>query len=204
MTQLLRVKTKWSGFSGAPGYTVLHFRDFGAGDGGGGDASAASALAAVNRVSSFFTAARTALASTVTLNIEPEVDVLEDTTGELVTSFTTPTQAPIFGNNSGNYSAATGAVINWKTGGVRNGRKIRGRSFLVPVGGSGMDAAGLLAAGARTAILNAGIALVDPAGSPDLVVYARPSGPGATDGQAALVTGVTVPNLLAVLRSRRD
>lgn len=204
MTELMRVKARWSGFSGAPGYTVLHFRDFGAGDGGGGSVSLASATAAAGRVRQFFDSIKAMLPASVDINVESEVDVLEDTTGELVNSLNVPTVAQVDGLSTGPYSAASGAVVNWRTGGIRNGRRIRGRSFIVPIVGSYFTTSGALAGSAAGDIQTAAAALANSTSSPDLMVYARPTSKGASDGTAAVVTGTNVPSFAAVLRSRRD
>jgi hypothetical protein len=50
----------------------------------------------------------------------------------------------------------------------------------------------------------AATALGDAVSSPDLGVYARPSAKGATDGLWFPVVSHSVPDMGAVLRSRRD
>jgi hypothetical protein len=118
----------------------------------------------------------------------------------VVAAATPPTV--VNGGGSGAYSAPSGAVLHWLTGTVRNGRRLRGRTFIVPLANSNYEANGTLAAGTITAIQNAGLALMDEA-TTRLVVYGRPA-PNAADGVAALVTGARVPDMAAVLRSRRD
>ena len=204
MTQLIRVKARWSGFSGGPGYSVLHFLDFGSDQGGGGPVAQEGAQGAATRARTFFAAISQLYPTIVRVDIESEVDVIEDTTGELVNSFAVTPGAQVVGTGTGAFAAASGAVVNWRTAGIRNGRRIRGRTFLVPLAPIVNGTDGNMNPSARTSILQAATALADSTGTPDLVVYARPSSPGAADGQAALVTGVTVPTILAVLRSRRD
>lgn len=204
MTQLLRVKARWSGFTGAPGYTVLHFRDFATEGGGGSDFDAAAATGAVDRTRSFFGGLAALLPDSVTVTPEQEVDVIEDTTGELVTSLASTSGGSVEGSASGGYSAASGAVVNWRTGGIRNGRRIRGRTFIVPVASSCYNDSGVLIPTVQQTIQTAASQLAASAGTPDLFVYARPSGPGASDGTSSAVTSATVPSMGAILRSRRD
>jgi len=195
---------KWTGFNGAPGYSVMHFRDFTAGDGAGGADTQPLAQGAAQRVYDFFFAIRSLLPAPVRLDVEPDVDVLEDTTGELLNSFGITPPAVISGTVAGTYSAASGAVVNWRTGGIRAGRKIRGRTFIVPIAASQYDAAGQLATASRTTLTTAAAALAAQTGSPDLGVWARPTAAGASDGKWSVVTGSNVPSIAAILRSRRD
>lgn len=200
----MKVKTRWSGFPGGPGYTVMHFRDFSDGDGSGAGVSQELATAAVARVHAFFTSIRVHLPSVVRIDVEPDVDVLEDSTGELMTSYGVTPLLQINGSATGTFSAPSGTVINWRTGGIRNGRKIRGRTFLVPLGASANGPDGNISPATRSAIQTSAAALADPASTPDLGVYARPTVKGAEDGVWSVVTSTSVPSPLAILTSRRD
>lgn len=204
MTALLRVKARWTGFSGAPGFTVLHFRDFSGPDGAGAEPDNAQAAAAGERVRAFFQTLNGLLPESVRIAVEPDVDVVEDSTGELIDSLNAGQIATVSGAVPGSFSGPSGAVVNWRTGGIRNGRRIRGRSFIVPLSSSIYSNAGILTAGAQDALQTAANALAASSGTPDLMVYARPTSAGATDGQSSVVTSATVPSLIAVLRSRRD
>lgn len=204
MVNILRVTARWSGFVGAPGYTVLHFRDFGTGDGPGGEPDAAQALAAAERARTFFASVATLLPNSVTIQVQSEVDMLEDTTGQLQDSFSVAPPAVVTGTGgTGGYAAAAGAVVNWRTASFRNGRRIRGRTFLVPLAGGSYQSDGTLNDTFRTTLVNAAQALTDSAGSPDLGVYSRPTAVG-TDGRWVIATGSTVPDMAAMLTSRRD
>lgn len=200
----MRVKNRWGGFSGAPGFTVLHYSDFASGGGGGGPVTAENAQNAANRASSLFNAIKTLVPVGVTMTIEPDVDVIEDTTGELVTSFPAAGSLSFTGTGTGPFSAATGAVINWRTTGVRKGRRVRGRSFIVPLSSGAFGTDGQLLPASQTLLQQQATAAVLTTGTPDLGVYARPSSAGATDGAFFVASSASVPRLGAVLRSRRD
>lgn len=204
MPLIMRTRARWSGFSGAPGYTVMHFRDFGTSGGSGADPTQESAQLALQRVGEFFSALAPQLPGAVTITTDPEVDVIEDTTGQLQSSFSVTGATIPGGVANGTFSGATGAVINWNTGAIRNGRRIRGRTFLVPLAAAVYDVDGNLEASRRTAITNAAATLANSASTPDLGVYARPSAAGLADGQWAVVTSSSVPDLAAILSSRRD
>lgn len=204
MTELLRVKVRWSGFTGGPGYSVLHFRDFGTGDGEGGAVNAAAAQGAVDRTRAAFNLIIASLPQSVRIDVEPEVDVIEDTNGQLVNTFATTAPAQVAGTATTTYASSTGANISWNTRGIRNGRRIRGRTFLVPLALGSFDGNGVLAASTITRIQAMANLLTDTTGTPDLGVYARPSSAGATDGQWSVATSGKVAMRGAVLRSRRD
>lgn len=204
MAAILRVRARWSGYPGSPGFTVMHFRDFGTGDGGGVDPDQGQAEVAGAKVRTFFEAIKTMLPSAVTVGVEPVIDMIEDTTGELVDSFSTAGYAPTVGGNAGSFSSAVGAVVNWRTNGIRNGRRVRGRTFLVPLAGGILTTQGSIAPSSVATIQTAADALAVSTGTPDLGVYARPTAVGATDGAWFVTRSATVPVLSAVLRSRRD
>lgn len=204
MAPIYRVKMNWTGFPGAPGLSVFHFRDFDTEPGAG--LSEAGAQAATARVDTFITAVVPYLPQGVMLRSDTEVEVIEETTGQLEDTYSvTPAAAKTGAMSTANgFSAPSGAVINWRTQGVRNGRRIRGRTFLVPLGSGSYQADGTLSTAAVAGLAAAANALVESSGSPDLGVYARPSGPGASDGNWVVASSATVPDMAAVLRSRRD
>ena len=192
---LFRVKARWTGFSGAPGYNVFHFDA--ATEGAG-----PSAQACADELRTFYTAIVGRMPSGVSVNIESAVELIDESNGRLVDFEQITPGSPITGSLSGGYSSATGACVNWLTDGVRNGRRLRGRTFLVPLAGGAYDSDGTLSGPTLTTLQGAADALA--ASVVDLQVYGRPTGPGATDGYAEGVTAARIADKTAVLRSRRD
>lgn len=200
MATMLKVKAKWTGFTGAPGYSNFFFRDFSS-----TEPTDTEADLAADRIEAFFSAVKEFFPPTLQIAVQSDADVIEETTGELVTSLNAGTRVPVTGTGAAvGYSAASGIVVTWRTAGVRNGRRVRGRTFLVPCVPVAYAADGTLATGTITTVSTAATALRNAAGTPDLGVWARPTGPGATDGSWHAVNAHTVPDLAAVLRSRRD
>jgi len=200
MTELARVKMRWNGLPGGPGYSIFHFRDFTA----GGDVTQEVVDGAVTKVQTFGNAIKAYIAHSVTLQVESEVEIIEDTNGHLLDVMTAPTQTAI-GSVAGSaaYSALSGAVITWRTAVVRNNRRMRGRTFLVPFATTAYQTDGTLGSTTLTALQNAAAAMVADTGTGDFGVYGRPSGPGATDGLWAVARSATVPDLCTVFKSRR-
>jgi hypothetical protein len=201
MVEMARITTQWTGFTGAPGYTVMHFRDF-----GGTDVTPPDAQMAVDRVYAFFNAVKAYFPQQVSLQVRGEVEAIDEATGNLQDVIVATAPAAIVGTAGTTvpYAAALGSVVSWRTGVVRNNRRIRGRTFLVPLSSLAFDNTGTLIPGALTAFNTAATALRDATTIADFGIYARPTAPGASDGVWALVTGHQVPDMGSVLRSRRD
>jgi hypothetical protein len=191
---IFRVTAEWTGFSGAPGYSVLHFNAV--------EETTDAAQLAADAVGTFFRSIEDYLGAGVQVRIGGAVDIIDEASGELLTMLNvTPPAAASSGVSTG-YSAVSGAVVHWITNSVRNGRRVRGKNFIVPLSGSSYDSTGTLTPTVLLQLQGAADALVGAA--PGLVVWARPSATGATDGLSADVTTARVPDKAAVLRSRRD
>lgn len=185
MTDLYRVRSTWTGFPGAPGVTTMYTLDM------------ATFLSAVH---TFWSAIADKLPSNVRVNVLNYGDVISDTTGELTDSWTADSLEPVAGTDGENYLAPAGACVNWNTETVVNGRRLKGRTFLVPVAQDAFAHDGSLSPGALSQFQAAADALVSSESS-SLVVWHRGTG---SDGTFGLVTSATVPDKAIVLRSRRD
>jgi len=214
MTELIRIKLRWSGFVGGPGYSNFHFRDYNAG-GDGNPIDDAYVQAAAGRVRNFFNGTKFLFPNTVTFHVENDAEIIEDTTGEMTDIRPVTGLTDVVGEAGATtgYSAAVGAVINWRTSAVRRGRRLRGRTFLVPLSSTCYENNGTLNASCLTALQTAANGLITPtANEPELGVYARPhrtkntdgSWTTVPDGEWAFVRSATIPDMTAVLRSRRD
>jgi len=193
-----RMTMTWSGFSGAPGYTNLHFS-------AALTPTSTELSQTATKVHDFFYAWRSFLPNAVTINFPSELEEFSTTTGELVGThgFTAPA-AVVGTGGSAVFSSAVGACVNWKTNTVVNGRKLRGRTFMVPLQSlPSFDADGSLNPSARLTMLTACTNLMNDATGLPLFIWHRPS-PGGSDGAAGSVTATTINDKTAVLRSRRD
>lgn len=195
---ILRLTARWTGFSGAPGYSAFHYQP-GLIDGGlFGDIAQEIA----DRIDTAFQSLTSALPGDVSVQVEPEVEEIDETTGEILGFVAIDPAPPQSGVSSEGYSAASGAVVNWRTDDVRAGRRIRGRTFLVPLDGGSYDSDGTLTSTALGQIRNwAGFISNGPYDA-DFGVWSRPR--DGAGGVFAPVTNFTVPDMAAVLRSRRD
>lgn len=172
----------------------------------------------ITRVNTFFNALITFLPAQVTISFPLLTQIFDEgvsTPGggaqliDEVVATAAPT--PVVGTGTGVWSAASGAWINWLTTGFANGRRIVGRTFLVPLSNTNsFQTDGTLSSGLITALTNAGNTL--NSGTPQHVIYFNRGGPSdppkPTDKPHVFgiqtATGVTVPDRAGVLRSRRD
>lgn len=191
---IYRVTAEWTGFIGAPGYTNFHFGEFT----GGADADQMR-----NRVSDFFDPLLSILSSDVVITIPPTVEVLDEESGSLTGYLDGGEEIRLLTTGSStSYAGPSGAVINWITGTVRNGRRVMGRTFLVPLKANTYQDDGTLTGDALSSLREAGDVLATDDFDSAFGVWSRPV--NGSGGVLAPVTGYRVPDMVAVLRSRRD
>jgi hypothetical protein len=215
MTELLRIKMHWTGFHGAPGYSSFYFRDFT--DQAQWIPTQEQVNAAAGAVSEFAFDNRGSLPSGVTLQVQSDVEIINSVNGNLVdvmSAAAQPAHASTVAAGPG-YAGGSGLVINWRTNVVRRNRRIRGRTFLVPLQRECFGPDGTLLPGTINGTKTAAEKLMTGIGYPDLAVWARPTpvkdpqtgkntGEYLEDGTFGVVTSCNVPDLAAVLRTRRD
>lgn len=189
-----RVTAVWTGFTGGPGYTSFYFSPFT----GGGDAAAAR-----GRVRAFFAAMSQQIATSSLITVSPTIEVVDESTGELQGYIDDETEvSPVPGASSGSYVGSAGGVVSWNTNTVVGGRRVRGRTFVVPMRTNAFDGDGTLAPSTITAMRDGADALLEAEFEQELVIWSRPR--AGSPGVIAPVTGYRIPDMAAVLRSRRD
>jgi hypothetical protein len=202
MGNILRIKINWSGFTGGPGYTNLHYETT-----AGGAIDQAAVDSAVNKSAFFLSAWRPYQPLNLSTSVDTAVAEVDENTGTIQNYWTGPTVAPGLGASSGVYAAGSGACISLYTADVRNGRRVRGRIFMVPLGTASLEADGTLNSTALTAFRASAASLIDDLDPVRLTVWVRPTeiiGEPFIDGGAYAVTSYSVRDKVAQLRSRRD
>lgn len=147
------------------------------------------------------------LPNTVSVQVANEMELRQDTTGNLiaVVSGTVPAgRAGALG--AVGYAAGVGARVRWNTNGVRNGRTVIGTTFIVPVGSSQYEGNGTLTAAAIGYLQSGADALLGIANTAlaPMAVWSKPSAVGASDGDISVVTSAGVPDQASWLTSRRS
>ena len=194
MTSLHRVVLEWSGGSVVGrAVTVLHY------------SASDNEAPPVAAHQTAFTTARALFPGNVTISFPVAGDTIQDTTGDLVGVWSAPAVASVTGGASSTQAAGVGACIGWTTGGIVNGskgpRKLRGRTFLVPISADNYQANGTLVDGALA--VSQQLAL-DMMGTGPLAVWHRPSSATGSDGGSYGVISGRVRDKVAFLSSRRD
>lgn len=187
----------WNGWVGAPGYTNLHFSS-------AATPTGTELSQTMTKLHTFFDAFKTYLPNVVTIAFPTTFEEFDTASGTLEGAHAVTPASTVTGTGgSAVFSAAVGACINWKTALVINGRKLRGRTFMVPLQSlPSFEGNGTLGVTAQVAFESAAAALIAGTGLP-LFVWHRPD-PGAGGGAASSVTAASVTDKTAILRSRRD
>lgn len=124
----LTYRPQWSGSRIGQGFTVFNLN--------GTDASTSTEInAAAAAIRKWFQSFQATIPDDVTISFPSEILVKDPSTMELegVKAVTAP--ANVTGSFSSSYAANAGRLVKWQTGQVLGGRRITGRTFLVPSGG---------------------------------------------------------------------
>jgi hypothetical protein len=194
MTSLNRVLIGWSGGSVVgTAVSVLHF------------SASDNSAPPVAAIKSAFLAAKDLFPNNVTITVPGSGDVIDDTTGALIGVWTATGGGGVIGGSTAGSAAGVGACIGWTTGGIVTGlhgpRKLRGRTFLVPLATNDYDQDGTLTNIALTMAQTLANSLQ---ASGPLAVWHRPSTKGGSDGNSYGVISAKVRDKVAFLSSRRD
>jgi hypothetical protein len=208
MANIGRVRVVFTGWPGSPGLATHFFHLDSMWNWAGYKQEV------LNGVGAAYAGFTTYMADTEFFDVQPEVDIIDDTDGSLVETQMGTTVHGQGDDTTGQGAIATGFCLTWRTQGIVNSKHVRGRTFVVPVGhicaddnGTPTDAS-LVAAGTLATGLTNGLS---PYG--DLVVWARPvteemhtKNPKLVvrEGSSHIVTDCTITDQFAVLRSRRD
>lgn len=197
---MYRTKIRWVIPGAGTALSVLHF--MGAETQLDGQLEANDAAL---RTHTFLTPIINVLPNVVQVQALAEVEEINPDTGKLIGFWTTPTNQNRAGTAaaSAGWAAAAGAVISWSTAGVRNGRRIRGRTFVVPLSNECWDVDGTIKPVQLGQLTTGAQALSTGNDTTQFAIWARPTAPGATDGEVVPVLGFRIPDMSAILRSRR-
>ena len=191
MASMTRIRCTWAGLPGGSGLSQFYW------------ATGIDGLAHQVAVKTFWDSIKDSLPSTATITTPTLLDVLEESNGQLQSSSSVGTQGTATGVGGAASSAPSGAWINWFTSDVIDGKRVRGRTFIVPLQSNQYDNDGSLVGACITRLQNAANALLATSGN-QFCVWHRPTAPGATDGKACLITAAQVKDKVGILRSRRD
>lgn len=185
---MYRIQAGWQNWPGAPGVSTF-FQD--------------PAVGQPNpeAIRVFFDALKGYLPTGLQIQVQGSGDMIEESSGAIAGSWdvaTTP--SAVVGTATGPYAGNAGAVVHWLTNTVAGGRRVRGRTFLVPlVPAVAFDSSGSLATALQGALRVAAEAMRTTTPG-HFVVWHRP---GVGAGSKAAIIDTRIPDLSVSLRSRR-
>jgi len=192
-----RVRCVWQNFAGAPGYTNFY---------------TTISLTTVAPFVTFFDTIKSKLPLNLTVQIPGTGDVVNEATGQIQGIWAKVGGATITGTGAALYAGASGAVAEWTTQGIVAGRRVLGKSYLVPLINTVYDSLGTINTVDLAVLSGAANTLQNDLGSAFLV-WSRPFEPDPDRvppdtrppraGTSWHVIGSRVPDLAAVLKTRR-
>jgi hypothetical protein len=192
-----RVALKWD--QGGPGVNTLYWT-----------AGVPSPLDWVNSADQFhkeigntYSALQSSMVASLEWEVEPKFDIIDVESGNIIRQHVLDSE-PVGGNGANSNTAATRAqqvCFNHYTDTWRNGRNLRGRTFLGPIGTGVVNPDGTFSQSEITRMRDAWTALISGPG-PRLAVYHRPFGAQQTGGFYGDVVVVGMKKVPGILRSR--
>lgn len=186
---MYEILTRWEGPNMPNGMvTVMNFDEFTPPEGYRED------------LETFWTAVGARIHSSFRWTVEPVGRIFNEATGQTTGIWADPRVKTGVGTGTsgGQVANATMVLFQWRTGVYKNGRELRGRTY-VPGLLSNQVVGGELQPSSATALATAAQEFVDA--SPGFHIWSRPK--NGTSGSSEQVVSGTVWNELAVLRSRR-
>lgn len=192
------VTALWTGFTGAPGYTRMKWN---------GDLTTDDLALAAGKQHAFFASINPYLPADVTISWDGQSQTYDDQ-GVLTDAQEYTPPGNVTGASPSNVAGPAGVVVRWLTGSYQLGRRIVGRTFVVPLATNAYEPNGSMEEVALSVIQGAADNLV--AGDPLLAIFSHPMDT-KTDPPTpkappitAIATSAQVKDKVAVLRSRRD
>lgn len=191
MSGLLRLTTVWEGAPGLPGYTNFYGHHNGVSAQDVADQFADDIHDFWNTVNGYLPAA-------VSVTISPTWQSIAEATGDVQAEGQVASPpALVQGTWGGVWAGNCGVAVDWHTSTFISGRRLKGRTYLVPFANV-FEYNGTLVSTAITAIGDAATTLYT--GSTNMVVWHRPV--GGAGGSSAQITSVSISDRVAILRSR--
>lgn len=183
---MYEIQVSWVGLTGLPGVSTFY--------------TVATPATAPAELLSFFTAIRGLFPDGLTWTIPNSGDQIDSTNGQLLGSWSASGGGSVNSNGgAGGYAAGVGAYVNWRTNGVVNGRRIKGRTFLLPLLAAAYEVNGTLGSSALSTLQTAVNTLAGAAQG--VGIWHRPV--NGSGGSLAPVASGVVPDQVTSLRTRR-
>lgn len=154
----------------------------------------------VSDLKTFFTSVAAYLPAGLSLTVPSNGDQVDSNSGRITGGWTGTGGGTVTGGGNSNWSNGIGLRVVWETVVVRNGRRVRGSTFICPLGQGFAANDGTLNNTTKDDILGFANTL---ANTGFLNVFHRPPKGTFTGGATATVSSASVPDRVTALRSRR-
>lgn len=151
-------------------------------------------------VRAFFDSFKLQVPTGVTWSFPSSGDIIDDTDGSIVGSWSDPTGGALTSTGSGSFALGVGVSVTWRTSGLTGNRRVLGRTFLAPILSAQFEGANAIVEAFRSSLQVAANTLVtDSAGA--MRIWTQPT--ATTIGKSSPVTSADVKDAVSWLRSRR-
>lgn len=159
-----------------------------------------SSVGEADAIHDYFETLKSAFSTAVTITVPSSGDILEDSTGVLVGTWSEPgTGGVTVGTSAENFVMGAGCRVKWQTGGIHDGHRVNGATFLAPIQISSFAGTGALADPFVAVVQTASDDLIAAVDS--LAIWSRPK--TGVAGASFDVASAIVPDKVSWLRSRR-
>lgn len=198
MVNIARIRVALTNFPGAPGVATFYALD---------------GPAAMTPMQAMWDGLKASLPYNMNIKVQSYGDIINPVNGDLVDGWNGDDQDMLTGADAANYPGPAGAIISWVTDTIVDGHRLKGRTYLVPLGGGSYQGDGSINA-TNVATLSGFAFEMIQAGEGNFVTWHRPrlakaadgSRPAveARDGSYGVIVGAGVVDKTVVLRSRRN
>jgi hypothetical protein len=200
MPNVQRLKLTWTGWTGAPGRTTMHFSD------------AVAAQSVVDITMNFLVDVLSSNATAmdriplgVQISADSVVDLVDAATGDITGQVGITPGPNITGTGGQNWVGVAGACVTWLSGAFINGHRIVGRNFLVPLAMVCYGTDGTLDNTFRSELAAAAATYITNVASLVVLRRAKPAANGkpAVVGESHPATAARVTDQASYLSTRR-
>lgn len=191
MADLMRHTAVWEGVAGLPGYSQFYHSVT--------DPISDSATNGSAAVRGFFNEFVSLIPDGITITVDPVYQIIDEITGQIVgEGVVTPAPQVVTGVYVGGWNRQVGLLVEWATGAFIKGRRLRGRTYLVPLGAI-PESDGTLPSTTVAAVQASTAYIVNAI--EDFRVWHRPV--NSLGGSSATITAGLVRDKAAILNSRQ-
>lgn len=184
MTSINRVQVKWQQAGGFAGVNTFYQT---------GDVD-------LENYRLLYTAFIASLPDDVTISFLDANLTYESDTGAVTGDYSTDSVDNLTGTSTGDFARGVGVLLGWNTGEFRNNRRVRGRTYIVPVEVASFDTLGNVDAGFITGAVAAADTFISNQSEQNYVWHQPVNDVG---GQIYVIHSSAMSATPAVLRSRR-